>query len=180
MNIDRIAQAVLIADDLLAQYNVLIEQMGDVDDGATMADQFSNLIGEANQVYAGVWEQLDEAAAAFVAAGRGLPSYAQLRAEHGHLGIVDSSSQTGLALGASLLSGGVATQTSVAATANSVGAGHAADISVLFKAKLPEFDWEAARRAADAPSEDLTSNNNILTIAVALGVAAIVAYLMLR
>jgi len=181
MSFDRIAQPILIADDLLAQYRAIVARMHAVPKDANMADSFSNMIGEANQVYTGVWEHLDEAAVGLDGAGRGVSRYAQMRAEHGHLGILDSGSSTAVALGASLVRGGLVTQTSVSAKPNHAGAEAAAELLALFKSNLPEFDWEGARRAAEAPPEDISSSTGkYLGMAVALAVAALVAYLILR
>lgn len=157
MDTNHITQAVSIADALLMQYDQILARMDGVDgSGETAAASFSNLIGEANQVYGGIWEHLDMAAEALKQAGHEVHRYPQLRTEHGGLGILDSDSATQVALGASLVIGGLATKTTVAAKANTAGAAHAADASELFKSKLPQVDWAALRQEAEAPTEDLS------------------------
>ncbi|MCP4449728.1 MAG: hypothetical protein GY811_31015 [Myxococcales bacterium] len=180
MNTPALTQAISISGSLLKNYHDVIRRIENFKvSGPTAEDAFSTLIGEANRVYVGVWEHLDSAAANFKAAGHEVPEYLQLRATHGHLGILDSESKSQVSVAGSLAIGGLATRTTVDALPNTVGAGHAADFLQQFKQRLPDVDWMAIQREADAPVDDLSpSLTRYWPLAVGVGVV-IVAYLAL-
>jgi hypothetical protein len=83
-----VKQHVQLAELLLHQYGEVVERMlrawwnANDDKGSLIQSDDVHVLGaEAQRLYAGVWEQLEDAAAAARAAGRAVEAYAQLRAQ---------------------------------------------------------------------------------------------------
>ncbi len=190
MNELRATNSIATAEILLSQFLGIVRNLEDSGGswgnagaerfGETTASDFSNLIGEANQVYAGLWEQLDVASEELNESGTSADSYMALRREFGRIGILDSDSTTQFSVAASLVAGGIVTKNSTAVDPNTEGIQHAEEVIEGFKASLPDVDWnalesESERWAEESLQVDYTKH---IVVGLVLLVVVIVAYIL--
>jgi hypothetical protein len=139
----QVRQSVMIANDLVAQFQAIASKLAAAAAG-TDDSELPQLRAEAERVYAGIWEQLDAAAALTCAVGRSIESYSAIRSSpdlEAHIGIGDVTSEViGIESGAR--HDIVTVEGSV--TTNSRGLAHARRAIQALQAVWPDVDWTPA------------------------------------
>jgi hypothetical protein len=144
----QVRQCVLIADDLVAQFQSVVGRMAKA---ASQQDdsEVPVLRAEGERLYGAIWEHLDDAAQKTHAAGRPTEDYATLRSAPGlnaAVGVSDVRSDV-IGITAGFRKDIVHVQATV--TMNAQGIDLARRASTALKAAWPEIDWTPAPPTPD-------------------------------
>ncbi|MCE9574994.1 MAG: hypothetical protein K8W52_17725 [Deltaproteobacteria bacterium] len=147
MSLAQIKQHVQIAEMLLAQYDQVLERMlvawwNSLDDDGKLGktEEMSVLGAEVQRLYAGAWEQLDDAQVAAQAAGQTTAAYAAIRAEPG-LDRATAIRGVSLKLSIKRTYKETFTRTKIALDQNDAGLAAARAAVAAFQAAWPQIDW---------------------------------------
>jgi hypothetical protein len=167
---------IVIAETLMSQYFSVIEQACEAFE-ATGADEVSVFVAEANRVYPGIWEHLDQARSLLNDHGD-LSLYDELRTEQGA-----SVHQGGGARFSKPKSKLTLTGTKIVQKmkfdANVEGVMAAAEAAESLKELMPDVDWDQAHASAEADFVDFgAEKGRKLMIRAAVAVVAVIVVIV--